>query len=173
MRMRIAVVLGAVVLAVLGTSASASAAKPPKPPKDGGGVVAPQLPPGVVTPDQCADKQIYFFFEYNDSNVIGFDSGCADQNDITPQTNPGLKVPGLHVSCSDPFTNGLPSKSSLGDPNRRIVAYYIDKGSKTCGFGTPTVIPAGGLIGGALVATGLAGAAVVVQRRRREASIVA
>jgi hypothetical protein len=165
MRTKIAAVLGVVLLTVLGTTVAASAA--PKPPKGGGDVTAPQLPPGVTTPDQCSDKQIYFFFEYNDSNVIGYDSGCANQNDITAQTNPGLKVPGLHVSCSDPFTNGIPSKSSLGDPNRRITAYYIDKGSKTCGFGTPTVVSAGGVAGGIAVAVGIAGTAVVVERRRR------
>ncbi len=97
----------------------------------------------------------------------GYDSGCADQNDITPQTNPGLKVPALHVSCSDSFTNGIPSKGSLGDPNRRVTAYYVDKGSKTCGFGTPTVISAGGLAGGLVIAAGIAGTAVVADRRRR------
>lgn len=166
MRRKLAAVLGMVLLTMLGASATVSAKDAPAPP--------PALPPGVTTPDQCSGKQIYYFFQYNDSAAVGFDSGCNEGNEVTRATNPGLIATSAHVSCSDKFEGGLPQKGNLGDSNRRVVAYYILKGDKTCGFGTPdTGIPAGGLVGGAIVAAGLAGAAVVVQRRRRTADIAA
>ena len=124
---------------------------------------------GVTAVNPCPAGQTYFLFQYNDSNVVGLDKGCATQNDITKQTNPGLIATMLHVSCSDSFPNGIPVKSNLGDTNRRVVAYTIVKGSKsgknakTCGMGTP--VPVGGIAGGALALT--AGLGFVVYRQRK------
>jgi len=127
---------------------------------------------GNVT-NPCPSGQTYYLFQYNDSNVVGLDKGCATQNDITEQTNPGLIATMLHVSCSDTFTNGIPKKSDLGDPNRRVVAYTIVKGDgkKTCGLGTP--VPVGGLAGGALALTAGVGYVVYRQRKIRNNGFVA
>ncbi len=100
-------------------------------------------PPGVVNP--CAGKEIFYFFRYNDSDTVGVDKGCATKNDVTRSVNPALIATLLHVSCSDQIdpVTGIPTKSDLGDPNRRVAAYYIEKdgGKKTCGFGNPSGPP--------------------------------
>lgn len=139
--------------------------------------------PAFTEPEDClgstsgkkkAKGDTYFLFEYNDSNVVGVDSGCATKNDITRADVPGLIANTLHVSCSDKFIGGVGQKSDLGvtadGTPRRTVAWLIikDGGKKTCGVGTP--IPADGSIAGWLVAggAGAAGlAAVALQRRRR------
>ncbi len=126
--MRPAVLVGilAVLFALLPAS-GASAADDPMPP-----------PPGVV--NTCTGKQIFYQFRYNDSDTVGIDKGCADSNEVTRSTNPALVATSLHVSCSDKISaDGVPTKSVLGDPSRRVAAYYISKegGKKTCGFGNP------------------------------------
>ena len=133
--------------------------------------------PTFTEPSQCTGKaDTYFLFQYNDSGTVGLDSGCAEKNDVTSAQVPGLIANELHVSCSDQFPGGVPEKSDLGDPNRRVVAWLIikDGGKKTCGVGTP--VPAEGgtsstLIGAAAIAgVGLLGYGV--QRRRRTAELV-
>ena len=91
------------------------------------------------TANPCDDKQTYFKFQYNDGRI---DQGCFKKNDVTRNDIPGLIANELHISCSDTFTNGIPKKSDLGDPNLRVAAYRIIKGGgkKTCGFGTFTPI---------------------------------
>ncbi len=87
----------------------------------------------------CSGKSIFYRFEYNDSASVGVDSGCAEKNEVTRSTNPRLVATSLHVSCSDKISaDGVPTKSELGDPNRRVKAYFISKdgGKKTCGQGT-------------------------------------
>lgn len=90
----------------------------------------------------CPDKkQIYFKFQYNDSGAVGIDEGCSEKNDVTRAAMPGLVANRLHVSCSDKISpEGVPTKSDLGDPSRRVTAYFISKdgGKKTCGQGTFT-----------------------------------
>ncbi len=149
-------VVGVLMGALLPLGVAAAAPGAGKSQKGGGGGT-------VVNP--CPSGQTYFLFQYNDSDVVGLDKGCATQNDITEQTNPGLIATMLHVSCSDSFPNGVPVKSNLGDPNRRVVAYTIVKGDgkKTCGIGTP--VPVGGIAGGALALT--AGLGFVLYRQRK------
>lgn len=144
--------------------------------------------PAFTQPSDCTGgkKSTYFLFEYNDSAEVGRDSGCATQNDITSAQVPGLIATELHVSCSDSFPNGIPVKSDLGDPDRRVVAYTIikDGGKKTCGMGTPctdpdpevcfpdTEIPAGGPIGYMAALGGLGAVYLVVRNvRRRNAAV--
>jgi hypothetical protein len=140
--------------------------------------VASAAPP-FTEPEECADqlgseKGSYFLFEYNDSDTVGVDSGCADKNEVTSADVPGLIATALHVSCSDEFPGGVPEKSDLGDPDRRVVAWQIikfDKGEvkKTCGVGDP--IPSGGTAGYAatiaLVAAAGAGLTALAFRRRQ------
>lgn len=118
----------------------------------------------------CTGKQKFFLFEYNTGQV---DSGCADKNDVDRSTHPGLIAVKLHVSCSDTFTNGIPRKGDLGDPNLRVVAYFIEgdvskPGNKTCGIGTP--ISAGGPAGAILLTSGLALTLGLGLRRRSRKS---
>ncbi len=98
-------------------------------------------PPGVVNP--CTGKQIFFFFRYNDSATVGVDQGCSTTNDVLKTNVPTLVATKLHVSCSDDISpEGVPTKSILGDPNRRVAAYFIQKpDGKTCGFGNPAEEP--------------------------------
>ena len=84
-------------------------------------------------PNPCAAKEKFYVFEYNDSDVVGIDTGCGTSNDVTTPI-----APKLHISCSDMFPGGVPQKSDLGDPNRRVAAFYITSDKKTCGSGTFT-----------------------------------
>ncbi len=117
----------------------------------------------------CSGKEIYFFFQYNfDNGQTQYDEGCWPKNEVTKfDVSPALIATSLHISCSDKISSaGVPEKSDLGNPARRIVSYFIRKpDGKTCGSGTP--IPAGGIAGVLLVATGL-GALGLTRRRRRE-----
>lgn len=98
------------------------------------------LPPGVV--NDCPSGQIFFLWKYNDSATVGVDKGCATSNDVTRSTHPGLIAALLHVSCSDKISpDGVPTKSDLGDPARRVVAYAIQKGDKVCSMGNPAEDP--------------------------------
>ena len=127
--------------------------------------------PAAVTPEQCKSAgQTYFIFEYDDSDEVGIDQGCASQNDITDAQVPGLIATELHVSCSDLFVGGVGQKSDLGDPARRVVAWKIIKFKngqlyKTCGVGTP--IPAGGSIGLFAVTAAVAGAGALALGARK------
>jgi hypothetical protein len=123
-------------------------------------------------------KGIYYKFQYNfgrGSDVT--DEGCATSNNVTKADNPDLIATLLHVSCSDRISaDGVPTKSDLGDPARRIVFYFISKdgGKKTCGQGTTTV-PSGGVLGegllfGASAAMLLGGGYVVSRKRTNRAS---
>lgn len=103
-----------------------------------GGADLPSLPPGVV--NDCPTGQTFYLWKYNDSATVGVDKGCATSNDVTRATNPSLIANLLHVSCSDTISaDGVPSKSDLGSPSRRVVAYVIQKGKdgKVCGMGNP------------------------------------
>ncbi len=103
---------------------------------DAGDLAAP-----VTTPvSTCTGKDIFYYFQYNDSNRVGIDTGCAAKNNVTRAENPQLIATELHVSCSDKISaDGVPTKSVLGDPARRVAAYYIKKDEKkTCGQGTFT-----------------------------------
>ncbi len=91
---------------------------------------------GGVLPGEnpCAEKERYYVFEYNDSDVVGIDKGCSKDKDATTPI-----APKLHLSCSDEFPGGVPEKSDLGSPNRRVAAFFITDGEKkTCGNGTFT-----------------------------------
>lgn len=98
---------------------------------------------GETFENTCSDKETYYKFEYNDSGTVGIDEGCSDDKDVKRSNVPGLIANNLHVSCSDKIdASGLPSKSDLGDPNRRISAFHIEKdgGKKSCGEGTFTPV---------------------------------
>ena len=99
------------------------------------------LPPGVV--NDCPSNQIFYFWRYNDSATVGVDKGCATKNEVYKTDVPTLVATRLHVSCSDKISaDGLPTKSDLGDPNRRVAAYAIQKADgKTCSLGNPSVVP--------------------------------
>jgi uncharacterized repeat protein (TIGR01451 family) len=87
-----------------------------------------QSPP----PNTCVDKETFFWFVYADGTT---DTGCATKNDVvTPN------APRLHVSCSDPFTNGIPSKSVLLPGKVPVRQFFISKdgGKKTCGALPPS-----------------------------------
>ncbi len=88
-------------------------------------------------PNPCAVGDRFYVFEYNDSDVVGIDKGCSSKKEVTTSV-----APKLHLSCSDKFPGGKPEKSDLGDPSRRVLAYYITDGKKkTCGSGTFTPPP--------------------------------
>ncbi len=72
-------VLFGVLLAVLAMLpvGTASAADDPVPP-----------PPGVT--NTCTAKQIFYQFQYNDSDTVGIDKGCAEKNEVTRAINPDL-----------------------------------------------------------------------------------
>ena len=137
-------------------------------------VAAPTAASAQSTNPCTGKADTYFKFQYNfgvNGDVI--DEGCADGNEVTRADVPDLIANELHVSCSDKFPGGIPEKSDLGDPNRRVEAWFISKdgGKKTCGVGTP--IPAGGVMGQGLLIVGAAGLATAVgfeARRRRHAA---
>jgi hypothetical protein len=140
----------------------------------GGGGTPPGGIGGLpIDPSTCtSDSKIAFLIEYNDTNVVGVDSGCAEKNDIDRSTNPGLIARNLHVSCSDDFIGtGTTEKSDLGSPTRSVVAYTIwkidtKKGTVEvkCGQGTP--IPAGGIAGMAVIALAVGGFVLYGNHRR-------
>ena len=95
------------------------------------GLAQAQAPP----PNTCDDKETFFWFVYADGTT---DTGCAEKNDVvTPN------APSLHVSCSDPFTNGFPSKSTLLPGKAPVQQFFISKsgGKKTCGALPPPPPP--------------------------------
>jgi hypothetical protein len=118
----------------------------------------------------CPKGEKYFLFEYNDSATVGVDSGCSKKNDVTGAEVPGLIANKLHVSCSDKFIGGVGQKSDLGSASRRVVAYTIMKDGKVeCGQGDP--IPAGGIVGAAILAGAAAGYVALRQRRNSDDDI--
>ena len=135
-----------------------------------------------VEPSQCTGKQIYFLFEYEDSDTVGVDSGCADGNTVTRANIPSLVANELHVSCSDDIPDGnQPAKKSdfgvKADGSLRYVEAYTilklkdGRVDKQCGFGDP--IPSGGIAGNAMTVGLVAAAGVgitLLATRRRKAS---
>ncbi len=118
-------------------SASPASSQPTAP---SAGDELPSLPPGVV--NDCPSGQIFYLWKYNDSATVGVDKGCATQNDVTRAQDPDLIATLLHVSCSDTISpDGVPTKSNLGDPARRVAAYVIQKDRKICGRGNPAEDP--------------------------------
>ncbi len=109
-------------------------------PASASGDPLPSLPPGVV--NDCPSGQIFFMWKYNDSATVGIDKGCATTNNVTRAIKPDLIANLLHVSCSDTISpDGVPTKSDLGDPARRVASYVIQKGDKICGMGNPAEDP--------------------------------
>jgi hypothetical protein len=142
--------------------------------------VASAEPPFVERGD-CPGDTNYFLFEYEDSDVVGVDSGCAEKNDVYPSDIPGLIANKIHTSCSDKIPDGSEpaDKSDFGrkaDGSLRYVEAYLiiklkkdGQVDKTCGVGDP--IPSGGTAGYAttiaLVAAAGAGLTALAYRRRQ------
>ncbi len=101
-------------------------------------------PPCLPASSTTVPAARYFFiWKYNDSATVGFDKGCSTSNNVTRATKPDLIANLLHVSCSDTISSdGVPTKSDLGDPARRVASYVIQKSSgKICGMGNPAEDP--------------------------------
>jgi uncharacterized repeat protein (TIGR01451 family) len=142
--LRVFALLAAVLMAFALAPAAPALAKPAPAapqhtPPPGGGTVP--VPPGVV--NNCTGNTIFYFFRYNDSATVGVDKGCSASINVYKTDVPSLVATYLHVSCSDNISpEGVPTKSILGDPNRRVAAYFIQKpDGKTCGFGNPAGPP--------------------------------
>jgi hypothetical protein len=119
----------------------------------------------------CEPGEYYFRFEYNFGTggdlADRVDEGCWPRADVYQTQFPGLIATMLHVSCSDQFVGGVGQDSDLGDPNRRVVAWYVlTKNGKACGVGNP--IPIGGLAGAGLLTIAVGVVAFTQLRRRND-----